>query len=171
MTEIIQYVSYCKLEGIRWIHNPLLTPGSACFTPTRRIFFGVFADEKKTSGSACIDASRLIFQSAVPFQIHLVAKKQAGPFFSFYFFTPLYLGNPEASFIGFPCDFNPRSGKTTTPSSKGAFGEFAGFYRWDAKKQSASIDASGSAGFFFVSEHPKKKIRRVGGKQAEPSGF
>ena len=28
--------------------------------------------------------------------------------------------------------------------------------------------------FFFVSEHPKKKIRRVGGKQAEPgvaSGF
>ena len=75
--------------------------------------------------------------------------------------------------------------------SEGAFGEFAGFYRWDAKKQagrirlffcdqadlkrysrlknkSASIDASGSAVFFFVSEHPKKKIRRVGGKQAEP---
>ena len=28
--------------------------------------------------------------------------------------------------------------------------------------------------FFFVSEHPKEKIRRVGGKQAEPgvaSGF
>ena len=63
---------------------------------------------------------------------------------------------------------------------KGAFGEFAGFYRWDASKQagrtrlffcdqadlkrysrlknqSANIDASGSAGFFFVSEHPKKK--------------
>ena len=65
-------------------------------------------------------------------------------------------------------------------STKGAFGEFAGFYRWDAKKQasrtrlffcdqadlkrysrlknqSASIDASGSAGFFPVSEHSKKK--------------
>ena len=42
-------------------------------------FFGVFADGKKTSGSACIDASRLIFQSAVSFQIRLVAEKQAGP--------------------------------------------------------------------------------------------
>ena len=65
-------------------------------------------------------------------------------------------------------------------NTKGAFGEFAGFYRWDAKRQagrirlffcdqaalkrysrlknqSASIDASGSGGFFFVSEHPKEK--------------
>ena len=65
-------------------------------------------------------------------------------------------------------------------NTKAAFGEFAGFYRWDAKKQagrtrlffcdqadlkrysrlknqSASIDASGPAGFFFVCEHPKKK--------------
>ena len=42
------------------------------------------------------------------------------------------------------------------------------------KNQSASIDASGTAGFFPVSEHPKEKIWRVGGKQAEPgvpSGF
>ena len=75
-------------------------------------------------------------------------------------------------------------------TTKGPFGEFAGFYCWDVKKQagrirlffsdqadlkrysrvknqSASIDASGYAGFFFVSEHPKKKIRRVGGKQAD----
>ena len=59
-------------------------------------------------------------------------------------------------------------------STKGAFGEFAGFYRLVAtrlffcdqadlkrysrlKNQSASIDASGSSVFFFVSEHPKKK--------------
>ena len=59
-------------------------------------------------------------------------------------------------------------------STKGAFGEFAGFYRLVAtrlffcdqadlkrysrlKNQSASIDASGSAGFFPVSEHSKKK--------------
>ena len=50
------------------------------FTPNPPDFFlRVFADEKKTSGSACIDASRLIFQSAVCFQIRLVAKKQAGP--------------------------------------------------------------------------------------------
>ena len=42
------------------------------------------------------------------------------------------------------------------------------------KNQSASIDASGPAGFFFVSEHAKEKIRGVRGKQAEPgvaSGF
>ena len=43
--------------------KPLDTPGSAWLPPTRRVFFlGVFADEKKPSGSACIDASRLIFQ-------------------------------------------------------------------------------------------------------------
>ena len=67
------------LEGVRWIQNPPVTPGSACLPPTRRIFFlGVFADEIKPSGSGCIDASRLIFQSAVSFQIRLVAKKQAG---------------------------------------------------------------------------------------------
>ena len=58
--------------------NPLDTPGSACLPPTRRIYFS-FADEKKHSGSACIDASRLIFQSAVSSQIRLVPKKQAGP--------------------------------------------------------------------------------------------
>ena len=53
---------------------------SAGLPPTRRVFFlGVFADEKKTSGSACIDASRLIFQAAVSFKIRLVARKQAGP--------------------------------------------------------------------------------------------
>ena len=63
---------------------------------------------------------------------------------------------------------------------KGAFDEFAGFYRLVAKKQagrtrlffgiqavfeknsrlknqSASIDAGGTACFFFVSEHPLKK--------------
>ena len=63
--------------------------------------------------------------------------------------------------------------------SKSAFGGFAGFYRWDAKKQagrfcdqaglkrysrlknqSASIDASGSAGFFCDSEHPFEFIER-----------
>ena len=51
------------LEGVRWIQNPLDTPGSACLHPTRRIFFswGVFAGGKKNSGSACMDASRLIF--------------------------------------------------------------------------------------------------------------
>ena len=43
------------------------------------IFLGVFADGKKNSGSACIDGSSLNFQSAVSFQIRLVAKKQAGP--------------------------------------------------------------------------------------------
>ena len=78
------------------------------------------------------------------------------------------------------------------------FDEFAGFYRWDAQKtsgsdplvffwdqlvfcnqaglkriqptenQPAGIDAGGSACFFFVTEHPPKKSRRVGGKQAEP---
>ena len=53
---------------------PLVYPQPAGFFP-----LGVFADGKKTSGSACIDTSRLIFQSAVSFQIRLVAKKQAGP--------------------------------------------------------------------------------------------
>ena len=38
-------------------------PWCRLFTPNP----GVFADEKKTSGSASIDASRLIFQSAVSF--------------------------------------------------------------------------------------------------------
>ena len=43
------------------------------------------------------------------------------------------------------------------------------------KNQSASIDASGSAGFFFVSEHPKKK--KFGGlgvnkrNRGYPAGF
>ena len=69
-----------NLECVRWIQKPLVTPGSACLPPTRRIFFeGVFADEKKTSGSTSIDASRLIFQSAVFFKNRLDAKKQAGP--------------------------------------------------------------------------------------------
>ena len=58
----------------RWIPPvPLVYPQPAGF------FSWGFADEKKPSGSACIDASRLIFQSAVSFQIRLVAKKQAGP--------------------------------------------------------------------------------------------
>ena len=47
--------------------------------PAGFFFEGVFADGKKTSGSASIDASRLIFQSAVFFKNRLVAKKQAGP--------------------------------------------------------------------------------------------
>ena len=65
-------------------------------------------------------------------------------------------------------------------NTKGAFDEFAGFYRWDARKEagwsrlyfcdqadlkrysrlknhSASIDASRPAGFFLVSEHPEEK--------------
>ena len=55
-------------------------PRFRLFTPNPPDFFlGAFADEIKPSGSACIDASRLIFQSAVSFQIRLVAKKQAGP--------------------------------------------------------------------------------------------
>ena len=59
---------------IRWIPPvPLVYPQPAGF-----FFLGVFADEKEPSGSACIDASRLIFQSAVSSQIRLVAKKQAG---------------------------------------------------------------------------------------------
>ena len=37
------------------------------------------ADKKKTSGTTSIDASRLIFQSAVFFKNRLDAKKQAGP--------------------------------------------------------------------------------------------
>ena len=59
-------------------------PRFRLFTPNPP-FLGVFAVAKKNSGSACIDASRLIFQSAVSFQIRLVAKKQAGPtrFFAF----------------------------------------------------------------------------------------
>ena len=56
---------------IRWISPvPLVYPQPAGF-----FFLGVFADEKEPSGSACIDASRLIFQSAVSSQIRLVAKK------------------------------------------------------------------------------------------------
>ena len=52
---------------IRWVPPvPLVHPQPAEF-----FFLGVFADEKKISGSACIDASRLIFQSAVSFQIRL----------------------------------------------------------------------------------------------------
>ena len=52
---------------IRWIPPvPLVYPQPAGF-----FFLGVFADGKKPSGSACIDASRLIFQSAVSFQIRL----------------------------------------------------------------------------------------------------
>ena len=42
------------------------------------------------------------------------------------------------------------------------------------KNQSDSIDAIGFAVFFFIGEYNHKKIRRVGGKQAEPgvpSGF
>ena len=54
-------------------------PRFRLLTPAGFFFLGVFADEKKPSGSACIDACRLIFQSAVSFQIRLVAKKQAGP--------------------------------------------------------------------------------------------
>ena len=52
-------------------------PRFRLFTP-RFFFLGVFADGKKTSGPACIDASRLISQSAVSFQIRLVAKKTSG---------------------------------------------------------------------------------------------
>ena len=48
---------------IRWIPPvPLVYPQPAGF-----LFLGAFADEKKSSGSASIDASRLIFQSAVSF--------------------------------------------------------------------------------------------------------
>ena len=69
-----------NLAGVRWIQNPLDTPGSAFYPqPAGFFFLRVFAYEKKPSGSACIDASRLIFQSAVSFQIRLVAKNQAGP--------------------------------------------------------------------------------------------
>ena len=69
-----------NLECVRWIQKPLVTHGTACLPATRRIFFeGVFAAEKKTSGSGSIDASRLIFQSAVLFKNRLDAKKQAGP--------------------------------------------------------------------------------------------
>ena len=59
----------------RWLPPvPLVYPQPAGF-----FFEGVFADEKKTSGSTSIDASRLIFQSAVFFKNRLDAKKQAGP--------------------------------------------------------------------------------------------
>ena len=56
-------------------------PRFRLFTPNPPDFFflGCSLTKKKPSGSACIDASRLIFQSAVSFQIRLVAKKQAGP--------------------------------------------------------------------------------------------
>ena len=79
-----------------------------------------------------------------------------------------------------------------------AFDEFAGFYRWDAKKQAGwthlffcdqavlkriqptekSIGCwdrcGGSSWFYFVGVHPTKKILRVGGKQVAlgiTSGF
>ena len=58
---------------IRWISPvPLVSPNPPFF------LLGVFADEKNPSGSASIDASQLIFQSAASFQIRFVAKKQAG---------------------------------------------------------------------------------------------
>ena len=87
-------------------------PRFRLFTPNPPYFFlWVFADGKKTSGSACIDASRLIFQSAV--------KDPLGCLF---------------------------------------FCVQADLKRYSRmKNQSASIDASGAAGFFPVSEHPKKK--------------
>ena len=44
--------------------NPTVNPSLPL---TRRDFWGLFGDEKKTRGSASIDASRLIFQSAVSF--------------------------------------------------------------------------------------------------------
>ena len=66
-----KYVIYFLFEilgCVRWIQNPLDTPGSACLPqPAGFFFLGAFADEKKSSGSASIDASRLIFQSAVSF--------------------------------------------------------------------------------------------------------
>ena len=42
----------------RWIQKPLVTPDAACLPPTRRVFWGVFADEKKPSGPACFFASQ-----------------------------------------------------------------------------------------------------------------
>ena len=49
-------------------------PRFRLFTPNPLFFpHCVFADGKKNSGSASIDASRLIFQSAVSFQIRFVA--------------------------------------------------------------------------------------------------
>ena len=76
------------------------------------------------------------------------------------------------------CTFPRGSVQKSVKLIKGAFGEFAGFYRWDAKKQagrtrlffcdqadlkrysrlknqSASIDASGSAGFFSSVNTPR----------------
>ena len=76
-------------------------------------------------------------------------------------------------------------GQNLDETQPGGFCQFAGFYRLVVKikrvadplvycdqadlkryrrlkNQSASIDASGSAVFFPVSEHPKKKTRRVG---------
>ena len=50
------------------VSEPASYPRFRLFTPNPpRFFWGVFADEKKTSGYASIDASRLIFQSAVSF--------------------------------------------------------------------------------------------------------
>ena len=50
--------------NIRWVPPvPLVHP-----QPAGLFFLGVFADEKKTAD--CIDASRLIFQSAVSFRTH-----------------------------------------------------------------------------------------------------
>ena len=56
-------------------------PRFRLFTPNPPDFFslGCSLTKKKSSGSACIDASRLIFQSAVSFQIRLVGYQQAGP--------------------------------------------------------------------------------------------
>ena len=59
------------------LQNPLGTSGSAWLLPTHRIYFlRVFADGKKTSGSASIDATRLILQSAVSFQSRWGAKNK-----------------------------------------------------------------------------------------------
>ena len=52
-------------------------PRFRLFTPNPPVFFRGIRWQKKNSRSACIDASRLIFHSAVSFQIRLVAKKQA----------------------------------------------------------------------------------------------
>ena len=58
-------------------------PRFRLFTPYPPGYF--FLGCPLTKKNPCIDASRLIFQSAVSFQIRLVAKKQAGPtrFFAF----------------------------------------------------------------------------------------
>ena len=65
---------------IRWLPPvPLVYPQPAGFFPWRVRWRG----KTKRVGSASIDASRLIFQSAVSSQIRLVAKRQAGPNCSF----------------------------------------------------------------------------------------